>query len=322
MAKLGRNAPCLCGSGKKFKKCCLSKVDPFLSSAAEKRNKHWSFREIELFSTTEIIKKLQIFGIAFEQKQFLQDVETYYSGEDIAKHWHETHSITAQGFDLDFIWMSIVVLWNRLAPNIPNSETAYDLIEHGYDLLKEKQNKSRSSKEMDACKVWLKAWDYLKPRFSKDLTSIEDAEKIIFNDMPSLCNMCQDLEMELHNAGIEDFVFIEKRIQFTQEFCQHFPNSSELTLHNMRRGEAESYFFLGRVEEGNQAFEKLIQDYPNNIWGYIGWADMYHWPLGKAYNRDYDRAEKIYKMALQVEVDDREDVLERLKDLEKSKSKE
>jgi len=27
MSKLGRNDPCSCGSGKKFKKCCLDKPD-------------------------------------------------------------------------------------------------------------------------------------------------------------------------------------------------------------------------------------------------------------------------------------------------------
>jgi len=28
MAKQGRNDPCICGSGKKFKNCCLRKDDP------------------------------------------------------------------------------------------------------------------------------------------------------------------------------------------------------------------------------------------------------------------------------------------------------
>jgi tetratricopeptide (TPR) repeat protein len=28
MAKIGRNDPCLCGSGKKYKRCCLAKVEP------------------------------------------------------------------------------------------------------------------------------------------------------------------------------------------------------------------------------------------------------------------------------------------------------
>ena len=28
--------------------------------------------------------------------------------------------------------------------------------------------------------------------------------------------------------------------------------------------------------KGEQAFEALIREYPDNVWGYIGWGDMYH----------------------------------------------
>jgi hypothetical protein len=34
MTKIGRNQPCPCGSGKKYKKCCLNK--PKLDSLSEK----------------------------------------------------------------------------------------------------------------------------------------------------------------------------------------------------------------------------------------------------------------------------------------------
>jgi hypothetical protein len=34
MTKIGRNKPCPCGSGKKFKKCCLNKQDPESGSAS------------------------------------------------------------------------------------------------------------------------------------------------------------------------------------------------------------------------------------------------------------------------------------------------
>ena len=37
MAKIGRNEPCPCGSGKKFKRCCLTKVVPVLSFTPEDR---------------------------------------------------------------------------------------------------------------------------------------------------------------------------------------------------------------------------------------------------------------------------------------------
>ena len=37
MAKIGRNEPCPCGSGKKFKRCCLTKGVPVLSFTPEDR---------------------------------------------------------------------------------------------------------------------------------------------------------------------------------------------------------------------------------------------------------------------------------------------
>lgn len=35
MAKIGRNDPCPCGSGKKYKKCCLSKTDEAQATAGD-----------------------------------------------------------------------------------------------------------------------------------------------------------------------------------------------------------------------------------------------------------------------------------------------
>lgn len=37
MTKTGRNEPCPCGSGKKYKKCCLSKLQKYV----EQRNPHY-----------------------------------------------------------------------------------------------------------------------------------------------------------------------------------------------------------------------------------------------------------------------------------------
>ncbi|MBW2430077.1 MAG: SEC-C domain-containing protein, partial [Deltaproteobacteria bacterium] len=37
MAKIGRNEPCPCGSGKKYKRCCLTKGVPALGFTAEER---------------------------------------------------------------------------------------------------------------------------------------------------------------------------------------------------------------------------------------------------------------------------------------------
>lgn len=35
ISRIGRNAPCLCGSGKKFKKCCLPKLETRLTTVRD-----------------------------------------------------------------------------------------------------------------------------------------------------------------------------------------------------------------------------------------------------------------------------------------------
>ena len=47
LPKIGRNDPCPCGSGKKYKKCCLG----------QSRKKHWSLDEVRSFTTEEIISQ-------------------------------------------------------------------------------------------------------------------------------------------------------------------------------------------------------------------------------------------------------------------------
>ena len=64
---------------------------------------HWSFEEIESFSTDEIVSKLRAFGVPFETAQFLEDVKKFYSGEELADHWWKEHPITATGFDRRFL---------------------------------------------------------------------------------------------------------------------------------------------------------------------------------------------------------------------------
>ena len=48
--KLGRNDPCSCGSGKKFKKCCFSKED-----APKKTHQ---FKKIDSSKVSNIFQKL------------------------------------------------------------------------------------------------------------------------------------------------------------------------------------------------------------------------------------------------------------------------
>lgn len=143
MRKVGRNDPCPCGSGKKYKKCCLNR----LGDIRLKRSIPWDLDEVREFPTEEIIQRLKGFGVNFTKEEFLQDTQRFYSACELANHWEKLYPITARGFDEDFIRMAAIVLWKRLALQVINSEMLDELMQEGYDLLREDP--------VEACNLWL-----------------------------------------------------------------------------------------------------------------------------------------------------------------------
>lgn len=307
MAKIGRNEPCPCGSGKKYKKCCLNKPKPEASTTV--RNLHWSVDEIREMKTQAIISKLTALGVPFDEEQFLQDVANFGSAQEMADHWHDIYPVAAEGFDEDFIWMGIEVLWERLTPDVINSERLNNMIQDGYSLV------GRGGRLGDGCDLWLEVWDHLKSRITEDMTDIDDAEQV-FEVEGFLFNWCQDLEEELHNAGFDNPEYFQKRIDYCREFCSLFPDSDHSIITNMRRAEAESCFLAGKKEEGEQAFEALIRDFPDYVWGYIGWGDMYSIFSPSETDKDISKARKIYEMGLNIDSDEKKHLLDRIESLE------
>ena len=177
------------------------------------------------------------------------------------------------------------------------------------------------NKNIEACNIWLQVWENLKQKITSDIKSIEELDER-YSGQESIYNWCQDFEMTLGNAGIDDPDFYEKRIKFCHEFVNLLPDSDKLIIENMRTAEAESYFLVGRLEQGEKEFKSLVKDFPNSAWVYIRWGDMYWLSRNsEGIPPDYEKAEKLYRKALTKELDesDRESVLERLNDLEKEK---
>ncbi|MBI4431530.1 MAG: hypothetical protein HY587_07455 [Candidatus Omnitrophica bacterium] len=196
------------------------------------RSVHWEIDEIRAFSTEEIAQKLKDFGVRLEEREFLEDVKKFYSACDLAKHWREVYPITAELYDEDFIWMACIVLWERWAPGIVNSEQIDNKMQDDYDLV-------RQGKHREACELWIEVWEHLKSRFTKKMKSIQDAERI-FSGMQCLFNWCQDFEDELGIVAEEDFSFHHKRHQYCSEFCDYFPYSRDQIVENMKMAMAES----------------------------------------------------------------------------------
>lgn len=307
MSQTGQNEPCPCGSGKKCKSRCLAKRE----TIAKIRDTHWSIKEIAEIATEDIIVCLRAFGVPVDVEMFRRDAPQFYSAYELAEHWWRTYPINARGFDEDFPWMACAVLWGRLLPDVMYTECLDAMMQEGYSCLERGDRQG-------ACRWWLQVWEHLKARFTPAIRSVNDAEQV-FGGSQSLFNWCQDLEMELRNAGLDAREFMEATQQYCTEFCALLPETERSILINMKQARAESYYCLGHPEEGDQAFQQLIDDYPGEAFIYLVWGGMYHWNPRNKWPVDYEKAERIYQLALQNHVDEQALVLERLELLNKTR---
>lgn len=264
------------------------------------RDTHWKMDEIRDFSTEQIIQKLRHFGVELSEEKFLEDVKNFYSASSLADNWMKIHPVTAKGFDEDFIWMAATVLWERLAPNVVNSEQIDELMQEGYDLISEKNT-------IEGCEKWLETWELVKNITSPKVTTLAEIDNIL-RMTQSVFNWCQDFEMELKNAGRRDERYYRELIDYVNEFFATFPDfKDELIKQNMRRAEADSYFELGDFEKGEEKYKELTEKHPDNVYGYLGWGGQYCWDRAKP-EPDYSRAENLYLSGLENALDRGKDI--------------
>jgi len=298
---IGRNDPCPCQSGLKFKRCCIDNPLNLFPHHVPERKTPWYREEIQELQTDKIIEKLVMCGIPFSKEEFLIDVHNHYSSSDIYREWKTRYSISATGFDEDFPWMAADVLWRRLAPEKISTEMLDDWMQEGYELIERKDN---NAGRVDGCTLWLEVWDELKKRFTPEMKTIEDTEAV-FSGSQSLFNWCQDLEMELGNAAIDEESLHLERIRYCSEFLDCFPDS-EYFVQEMGKARAESLILSGKLKEGEKAFQDLIAKYPKNPWFFIYWGDLYAcFGIGRGDRlRNNLKAEELYRKALGIESDE------------------
>ncbi|MGD8465280.1 MAG: hypothetical protein PVI09_15555 [Anaerolineae bacterium] len=179
-----------------------------------------------------------------------------------------------------------------------------DLVQEGYDLLQAQQRPA-------ACDKWLEAWTMVKQMATPDMRTTVAFDRVYLGMMQSLFNWCGDLEMELHNAGLDDPIYHEQRVCYVNEFLTQFPDEGEDRYVMFRRAEGEALWYLEQHAEAEAVYQALVEKLPDKGWGYIGWSDQYYWGHGRPI--DYDRAEAILLQALErPHLEDRLDVLDRM----------
>jgi len=139
-----------------------------------------------------------------------------------------------------------------------------------------------------ACDKWLEAWAQMKELFAEGAaTDINDLNrKYKWKEFPG--NHVQYLEMELHNAGIDDNTYHQKRIDYCQELLQ-WSGTDELLINNTRIALGEAHYDLGDETGGEQVFKDWIREDPDCGWAYSGWADC----LRLHSNEQYGKAEEV-----------------------------
>jgi tetratricopeptide (TPR) repeat protein len=186
-------------------------------------------------------------------------------------------------------------------------EQLEELMQTGYSLVNQNQY-------VAACDQWLAAWQLVQQLAPADASSSEAVDAAYPHLFPPISQWAPDLMFELHNAGLKDPAYFEKRLAYVHDFLDRFPDEDEDSVLEYRRAQGEALWRLGRVAEAEAVFKALVADMPDKAWAYIGWSDEYY--LFKDSPKDYERAADILHQGWdRVKLDDRPSLQERLERL-------
>jgi tetratricopeptide (TPR) repeat protein len=161
-------------------------------------------------------------------------------------------------------------------------------IMEGYKLLS-------SHKIVNACDIWLEAWEGLKTFMSENSVDDINLAHIEHNWSEFPSNYVQDLEAELHNAGLRNPEYFKKRIIYCTELLAYVGDDTQMKQ-NTCRAIADSYYEMGETAECDRLYEKWLAEDPKWGWGYLGWFMCYE----STYNgrQDITKATEIINRAL------------------------
>lgn len=148
-------------------------------------------------------------------------------------------------------------------------------------------------------KNYLKAWTLIKQAIHEHSDDWRIVDQLLTALDIDLITYCSEFMMELHNAGLDNEAYFPKIIEIGNEILVLLKAHDDNFAFNMKRDIAEAYFHLGDAQTGNEQFELLTRQFPDEIGGYIGWGDQLAGdPTDPCY--DYAKAENLYQKALEL----------------------
>jgi len=350
MTKISRNQPCPCGSGKKYKKCCLDKDDrqhasksmnmpgspadanaPLPPYAAAKlfersetfvelKRRHpararlfWTPSRAAALETEELVNAVRELGVDASRNPYLELARNRFSAWELSDVWRTKITQRLSQHEEDCIGIVACELWKRYCPDRPSIEMLDDWMQEGYCYMMDRRS-------AQACERWSTVWQVIHSRLRTGMRTCDDAS-VVFDGSQVLFNWVQDFAIELHNTAVDNATFADTGIQLCEDVLKQFPDETELFRLNFRADLGEFYYLAGRPQHGERILLTLIHDYPDRAAGYARLSDILAYgarrqdpPL------DPRRAEKLLEEALARPVNDAADcdLAQRLDDLRNS----
>ena len=315
MSQVGRNDPCPCGSGKKFKKCCLAQSSPLPTDSADHGDYYQSARSvasqspirggrIQPYTVLKLTEKPESAG---KDPQMQQAYQRY-----IQRCWTlaKVAAMTTDQIEAQLRSFGVDHTADRFHQLSQGLHSAWDVSEKWF------ASDRVSCRGLDedflgvaACELWKRL---LPERPSIEMVDdwIEDGHQCEYTDEVAACepwwkawcalyprlqpkmdtmdsttevydgtyllfNWCQSFETALHNASRRDPGYIEIGKRYCTEWLVQFVGEGDDFRVRFTGTLAEFTCKLGQVDEARAILEKALDSWPKNPWTYVHLSDAW-----------------------------------------------
>lgn len=171
----------------------------------------------------------------------------------------------------------------------PPLERLNRLIEEGYSAFS-------PHGPFETCDRWIEGWALLESVLVNGARSTAELERRC-RFKTKISDWLNHLEQALGYAGDRRPEYHEHRVRFCRALKQRFPDEDSARMLWFYAAESDSLMKLGRDDEADAALTSGIERYPDDVCGYIGWADR-HVYRSRTGRPDFKKAEAILKGAL------------------------
>jgi len=304
--KKGRNAPCPCGSGKKYKKCCLGQkqqplqasIIPADMSANMKQPPQTASNVIRPYVITKMCEPDSSNMILNQMKALKKRLSNMHLPSTIRplptnkiiqelserKVNFDEALFIEQSRKYDSAWDLAEALWPAQSKSTKNVSdfcclAACILWERYYE--EKKINKPsiemiddyiefgyKAKSDSDIYNYWIQAWDALKSLFDFSKHSFQQLDNM-FNGSQSLFNWISDYELFFLNASNSNKEYAQKGIVLLNEYISFFGKENQEMTKAFQRSLSEIYCHAGEFEKGEQLIQEVVASYPEDAGSYI-----------------------------------------------------